>query len=542
MNNNLTGTIPAELGNLSELTEVYLRTNKLTGTIPAELGNLSKLMALDLEDNELTGTIPTELGNLSNLEEQLDLNSNKLTGTIPPELGNLSKLKKLWLDFNDLTGAIPPELDKLSKLTVLDLDHNDLTGTIPPELGNLSNLEDLRLDDNDLTGAIPAELSKLSKLKDLALHRNQLTGAIPPELGKLSSLVDLLLFENDLTGSIPADLGKLSRLVRMELQDNTLTGTIPPELGRLSSLRGLWLDNNQLTGQLPYSFTMLSRLTTLEFHANSGLCAPLDSSFRNWLRRLPSKEGDNCPATTIRAGTTAPVAGEPVTVRLTSREDYLARIQATQQEYDNNPCVGYDTSGDRAGITVPLWAWERADADSGDPDSPDDPTWAPVTAGLHPNASFVYLPQSGDVGKFLRASLTYGNPEQTVTTDAIGPVAANNGVTGGDLVSVAAPVGTLAVGSDLSVSLPNSANAERLDRAINPSPDRWQWERSNDGSTGWTSVTPYHKHCSQPDSEYPLTSDDEGKYLNAYVYYNDDSSGSVVLKRAQAAASGPVAQ
>ncbi len=323
----------------------------------------------------------------------------------------------------------------------------------------------------------------------------------------------------------------------MEIQDNTLTGTIPPELGRLSSLRGLWLDGNQLSGQLPYSFTMLSRLTRIEFHANAGLCAPLDSSFQNWLRRLPSKKGDNCPATTIRAGTTAPVAGEPVTVGLTSREARLARIQATQQEYDNNPCIGYDTSRN----IDSSWIWERADADSNDPSRPDGSTWAPVSAGRHPNATFVYLPQDGDEGKFLRAGLTYGNPEQTVTTDAIGPVAADNGVTGADLVSVAAPVGTLAVGSDLSVSLPAAANAERWDPAINPNPDRWQWERSDDGSTGWTNVTPYHRHCELPESEYPLTPDDEGKHLNAYVYYNDDSSGSVALKRAQAAASGPVA-
>ncbi len=80
------------------------------------------------------------------------------------------------------------------------------------------------------------------------------------------------------------------------------------------------------------------------------------------------------------------------------------------------------------------------------------------------------------------------------------------------------------------MSLPAAANAERLDRAINPNPEPWQWERSDDGSTDWTNVTPYHRHCEGPDSEYPLTSDDQGKHIQSYVYYNDDSSGSVVLK------------
>ena len=37
----------------------------MTGEIPAELGNLSNLEWLRLDDNQLTGEIPAELGNLS---------------------------------------------------------------------------------------------------------------------------------------------------------------------------------------------------------------------------------------------------------------------------------------------------------------------------------------------------------------------------------------------------------------------------------------------------------------------------------------------
>jgi hypothetical protein len=41
--------------------------NNLIGSIPSSLGNLSKLVALLLFDNQLSGSIPTALGNLSNL-------------------------------------------------------------------------------------------------------------------------------------------------------------------------------------------------------------------------------------------------------------------------------------------------------------------------------------------------------------------------------------------------------------------------------------------------------------------------------------------
>ena len=46
---------------------LHLPSNQLTGEIPAEIGNLTNLIRLDLSDNQLTGSIPAEIGNLINL-------------------------------------------------------------------------------------------------------------------------------------------------------------------------------------------------------------------------------------------------------------------------------------------------------------------------------------------------------------------------------------------------------------------------------------------------------------------------------------------
>ena len=52
--NNLSGEMPVELGNLDSLEVLYLDSNSLSGEIPSELGNLSELSSLDVSNNAIT--------------------------------------------------------------------------------------------------------------------------------------------------------------------------------------------------------------------------------------------------------------------------------------------------------------------------------------------------------------------------------------------------------------------------------------------------------------------------------------------------------
>ena len=122
-----------------QVTDLNLSLNNLTGTIPAELGNLTSLERLVLVGNPLRGAIPAELGNLTNLE-MLNLSYNQLSGAIPAALGNLDNLEQLWLVNNQLSGAIPAALGNLSNLEVLILNKNLLSGALPQGLTGLTKL------------------------------------------------------------------------------------------------------------------------------------------------------------------------------------------------------------------------------------------------------------------------------------------------------------------------------------------------------------------------------------------------------------------
>ena len=148
--NKLTGRIPPELGNLSELDYLRLSYNELRGNIPPELGNLSELSFFSLSNNQLTGSIPVEFGNLTNLRA-LNLSDNRLIGRIPSELCNLTLLKWVRVSGKEMSVGFPspcrnitspliagphsitiPEnrSDHMGKFTAVDEQGHDVTWSV----------------------------------------------------------------------------------------------------------------------------------------------------------------------------------------------------------------------------------------------------------------------------------------------------------------------------------------------------------------------------------------------------------------------------
>ena len=209
--NNLDGTLPTAIGDLTEMRTLYLQGNQINGQIPYQIANLTNLEIIDLGDNSLSGNIPDEISNMTSLK-RISLHWNQLSGTIPSSLWNKTDLEVIRLFKNHLTGTLPHTIGQLVNVRHFSIGNNGFTGTIPPEIGQMINLKRLSIYDCDITGNIPAEIANLSQLTELILHANELTGTIPPELGELENLVEVRLNKNKLSGLIPFDTNQLDEL------------------------------------------------------------------------------------------------------------------------------------------------------------------------------------------------------------------------------------------------------------------------------------------------------------------------------------------
>ncbi len=327
--NNLSGSIPSDIGDLSALTRLDLSGNRLNGEIPAALGNLSNLTHLDLSGNLLSGEIPAALGNLSNLS-RLSLDTNVLSGMLPNDLSSLSlttlemdtatglyrsaqlgtwltnlgitlpscpsdsavcnnpddrvALMALYRATNgprwttwtnwDTTQALGTwhgvTTNAEGRVVALDLSANNLSGPISPDINdlidNLIELQVLDLGGNGLNGEIPAALGRLGELTHLDLSGNGLNGAIPTTLGSLGKLIHLDLSANNLSGSIPPEVNSLTALQVLDLSANNLTGSIP----QVNSLTFTHLDlgDNRLSGPIP-ALSSLIHLLYLDLSNNA---------------------------------------------------------------------------------------------------------------------------------------------------------------------------------------------------------------------------------------------------------------------------------
>ena len=281
---NLAGKIPEDFAvNMSSLKSLYLNDNQLTGTIPGELGKLYGLRRLYVYSNKLTGVLPVSLQDCG-LLETIDVSNNLLRGN----LGNydflrMKALREVFMSSNTFSGPVPSNFSDI--IGTIDLSNNAFTGRIPEILFEFPLLEIFAASVNCLSLEVPLSLCNSTSIQTLlisGLHqgskcdRNDIDTSmvsLPSCLWSISSLNKLYLSGNGYLGEMQDVY--LPNLTELSVGYNRLYGAIPSFFNN-KSMEVFDISNNMLKGRL-YDAVIHPNSSASTFHAGvNRLSGPLN--------------------------------------------------------------------------------------------------------------------------------------------------------------------------------------------------------------------------------------------------------------------------
>ncbi|XP_077247322.1 leucine-rich repeat extensin-like protein 6 [Tasmannia lanceolata] len=226
---------------------IDLNHGNITGSLPEELGLLTDLALFHINSNSFCGTIPKSFHNLHLLLE-LDLSNNLFSGRFPPVLLSLPSLKYLDIRFNQFEGAVPDALFDLN-LDAIFINNNGFRFTLPENIGN-SPVSVLVLANNKLNGCLPPSLEKMAgTLNEVILLNTGITGCVPPEIGSLNKVTVFDVSSNKLVGPLPDTIGDMTSLEQLNVADNRLSGVIPASICELPNLDNFTFSYNYFCGE-----------------------------------------------------------------------------------------------------------------------------------------------------------------------------------------------------------------------------------------------------------------------------------------------------
>jgi len=133
--------------NQNNVIGIDLFNNNLVGTVPTSIGELTKLRTLKLMNNDLTGTFPDIWTELTALEF-IDLSNNGFTGSMPLSLSSLIKLNTLYIENNNMDGPLLPEIADLPLINVYWTKNNDFSGCYPDSYTELCDIASTKFTNN----------------------------------------------------------------------------------------------------------------------------------------------------------------------------------------------------------------------------------------------------------------------------------------------------------------------------------------------------------------------------------------------------------
>ncbi|KAM4078953.1 hypothetical protein ACB094_09G079000 [Castanea mollissima] len=274
--------IPAEFGNLMNLSCLNLSNAGFSGQIPIEISNLKRLVTLDLSTSSLLSFSMLKLGNpnlaklVQNLSEIKELYLDGVNISAPGNewcqalSSSLPNLSVLSMSNCSLSGPLHPSFQKLQSLSVILLHNNNFSAAPVPEFfANFRNLTSLRLSSCGLlNGQFPEKIFQVPTLQTLDLSDNkQLSGTLQG-FHPNGSLRSLVLSRTNFSGTLPDSIGNLKMLSIIDLSNCSFLGSIPSSMANLVQLFYLDMSSNSFTGSIP-SLSMAKKLTQLNISHNN---------------------------------------------------------------------------------------------------------------------------------------------------------------------------------------------------------------------------------------------------------------------------------
>ncbi|KAK8957667.1 putative LRR receptor-like serine/threonine-protein kinase [Platanthera zijinensis] len=274
--NNLSGTLPENLGDFKSLKYLDISNNAFFGEIPRDIGKLRSIQNLSFAGNNFSGSLPDSIGDIASFQA-LDMSHNSLSGYLPSALRRLASLISINLSFNAFDKEIPTGLDSISSLESIDLSWNRLVGDVDWNFLMQSSAVNVDFSGNFLTSSNSNEMKFLSQVSDtvkyLNLSHNQLTGSLIDggELSTFGSLRVLDLSYNRLSGPLPG-FDYVYDLEVLRLGNNKFTGFLPNRLltGDTLVLNELDLSANRLSGHIGLITSTTLKILNISYNAITG--------------------------------------------------------------------------------------------------------------------------------------------------------------------------------------------------------------------------------------------------------------------------------
>ena len=219
-----------KLNDEGRVTQVNLANGTITApwTLPAAVGDLTEMTNFRIIGCQLTGALPEEIYNMTKLVS-FYLTKNTPTWTLSSKIAGMTELKDLYIDQNaNLTGTLPKELGQLKKLANINVSQTGVSGSIPAEMSGCTALANLMAYKTQITG-IPDNFDLWPALKLIQLYGNPgLTGPLPASVGNCTKLTSVWLYECNFTGNMPESWANLpATCTQVRIQDNKLKGVVP---------------------------------------------------------------------------------------------------------------------------------------------------------------------------------------------------------------------------------------------------------------------------------------------------------------------------